>query len=159
MRNKQAPKRYVLPDPKYKSELVTKFVNKMMYDGKKSKALNIFYAAMNIVEEKFEMEEEETPLDVFQKALNNIMPVVEVRSRRVGGSTFQIPTEVRPSRRTAVGIRWMIASARKRGERTMAQRLANEIMAAAKGEGSAVKKKEDTHRMAESNKAFSHFRF
>jgi len=159
MRNKQAPKRHILPDPKYKSELVTKFVNKMMYDGKKSKALNIFYAALNTVEEKFEMEEEETPLDVFQKALNNIMPVVEVRSRRVGGSTFQIPTEVRPSRRAALGIRWMIASARKRGERTMAQRLANEIMAAAKGEGSAVKKKEDTHRMAESNKAFSHFRF
>jgi small subunit ribosomal protein S7 len=159
MRNKRAPKRYILPDPKFGSELVTKFVNKMMYDGKKSVGYFIFYKALEIVEQKAEMEEGETGLDVFQRALNNVMPTVEVRSRRVGGSTFQIPTEVRAERRTALGIRWMIEFTRKRGERTMAERLGNEIVAAAKGEGGSVKKKEDVHRMAEANKAFSHFRF
>lgn len=155
MRNRRAPIRRITPDPKYRSELVTKFVNKMMGRGKKSIAYGIFYDALDIVAQKIEDQE---PLEVFQEALNNISPAVEVRSRRVGGATFQIPTEVRPSRRQALGIKWLIDFSRKRGERTMAQRLGNEIVAASKGEGAAVKKKEDTHRMAEANKAFSHFR-
>lgn len=155
MRNKRAPKRQIVPDPTYRSELVTKFVNKMMRDGKKSLAFSTFYDALDIAAEKTG----EDGMEVFQQALNNIMPHVEVRSRRVGGSTFQIPTEVRPERRVALGMKWMIMFARKRGERTMAQRLGNEIVAASKGEGAAVKRKEDVHRMAEANKAFSHFRF
>jgi len=154
MRNKRAPKRPILGDPRYGSQLVTKFVNKMMRDGKKNKGYHIFYDAMTIIEEKTE----DNGLETFQNGLNNIMPVVEVRSRRVGGSTFQIPTEVRPERRISLGMRWLIAAAQKRGERTMAQRLANELIAAAKNEGGGVKKKEEVHRMAESNKAFSHFR-
>jgi small subunit ribosomal protein S7 len=155
MRNKQAPKRKTIPDPKYKSELVSKFVVKMMRDGKKSKAYIIFYNALDKIENKSDQD----GLEVFQQALNNVMPVVEVRARRVGGSTFQIPTEVRPERRIAMGIRWLITYARRRGEKDMAERLCNELLAASKGEGAAVKKKEDTHRMAEANKAFSHFRF
>ena len=156
MRNNKAPVRPIVPDPKYRSELVTKFVNKLMRDGKKSIAFSIFYEAVEIAEERLE---EENGLEAFQQALNNIMPAVEVRSRRVGGATFQIPTEVRPERRVALGMKWLIEFSRKRGERTMAQRLGGEITAAYKGEGAAVKRKEDTHRMAEANKAFSHFRF
>ncbi len=155
MRNRKAPKRIVLPDPKFGSQLVSTFVNKLMERGKKSLAYNIFYQAMDIVEKKTN----QNGLEVFQAALNNVSPVVEVRSRRVGGATFQIPTEVRPKRKQSLGMGWLILYSKRRGEKTMKERLANEIVAAAKGEGAAVKKKEDTHRMAEANKAFSHFRF
>lgn len=155
MRKSKPKKRYVLPDPKFKDVLVTKFVNSLMYDGKKSTAYAIFYDAVELVASRTN----ESGLDTWRKALNNIMPAVEVRSRRVGGATFQVPTEVRPERRQALGIKWMILYARKRGEKTMTERLAGEIVAAAKGEGAAVKKKDDTHRMAEANKAFSHFKF
>lgn len=155
MRNSKAPKRYVNPDPKYGNVLVSQFVNKLMYSGKKSLAYKIFYGALEIVEKK----SSQNGLEIFQVALNNVMPSVEVRSRRVGGATFQIPTEVRPVRRVAMGIKWMILYSRKRGEKTMRERLAAEILAASRNEGAAVKKKDDTHKMAESNKAFSHFRF
>ncbi|MCS7073656.1 MAG: 30S ribosomal protein S7 [Bacteroidia bacterium] len=155
MRNRKAPKRIVEPDPKYGSEIVAKFVNRMMMKGKKSISYSIFYGAMDLIEKRLSQD----PLEVFNTALNNIMPVVEVKSRRVGGSTFQVPTEVRPERRYSVGMKWLITFARKRGEKTMTERLAGEIIAASKGEGAAVKKKEDTHKMAEANKAFSHFRF
>jgi small subunit ribosomal protein S7 len=155
MRKAKPKKRYVLPDPKYKDTLVTKFVNSLMYDGKKSTAYAIFYDACALVEKRTS----ENGLEMWKKALNNIMPAVEVRSRRVGGATFQVPNEVRPSRKTALGIKWMIMYSRKRGEKTMTERLAGEIIAASKGEGAAVKKKDDTHRMAEANKAFSHFKF
>lgn len=155
MRKAKPKKRYVLPDPKYKDTLVTKFVNSLMYDGKKSTAYSIFYDACELVEKRTS----ENGLEMWKKALNNIMPAVEVRSRRVGGATFQVPNEVRPSRKTALGIKWMIQYSRKRGEKTMTERLAGEIIAASKGEGAAVKKKDDTHRMAEANKAFSHFKF
>ncbi|MCU0352130.1 MAG: 30S ribosomal protein S7 [Cytophagales bacterium] len=155
MRKSKPKKRYVLPDPKFKDVLVTKFVNSLMYEGKKSIAYSIFYDAVDLVASRTN----ENGLDAFRKALNNIMPTVEVRSRRVGGATFQVPTEVRPERRQALGIKWMILYARRRGEKTMTERLAGEIIAAAKGEGAAVKKKDDTHRMADANKAFSHFRF
>ena len=148
-------KRLLLPDPKYKETLVTRFVNYLMYDGKKSIAYNIFYDACDLVEQRTK----ENGLEMWRKALNNIMPGVEVKSRRVGGATFQVPTEVRPDRKISLGIKWMIMYSRKRGEKTMMERLAGEIIAAAKGEGAAVKKKDDTHRMAEANKAFSHFRF
>lgn len=154
MRNRPAPKRYILPDPKYKSEMVSRFVNKLMFDGKKSIAYTIIYGAMDIVEKKTQ----QNGLELFEQALNNIMPMVEVRSRRVGGATFQIPTEVRPVRRLSVGMKWLIEYSRARGEKTMEERLAGEIIAASKGEGAAVKKKEDIHRMAEANKAFSHFK-
>jgi len=155
MRNNKAPKRIIVPDPVYGSELVSKFVNKLTISGKKSKAYGIFYSAIQIIEKKTS----QNGLEVFNNALNNAMPAVEVRSRRVGGSTFQIPTEVRPVRRTSLGMKWLIMFSRKRGEKTMKERLANELIAAAKGEGTTVKKKDDTHRMAEANKAFSHFRF
>jgi small subunit ribosomal protein S7 len=155
MRNRPAPKRYFIPDPKFGSEMIARFVNKLMLDGKKSTAYSIIYRALEIVEKKSGA----NGLEQFESALNNIMPVVEVRSRRVGGATFQIPTEVRPVRRLSVGMKWLIEYSRKRGEKTMQERLAGEILAAAKGEGAAVKKKEDTHRMAEANKAFSHFKF
>jgi small subunit ribosomal protein S7 len=155
MRNKRAPKRIILPDPKYGSELLSRFVNKLTIQGKKSIGYTIIYDALEIVKEKTGQNE----LEIFETALNNIMPLVEVRSRRVGGATFQIPTEVRPTRRLSVGMKWLIEYSRRRGEKTMKERLAGELVAAAKGEGSAVKKKEDTHRMAEANKAFSHFRF
>jgi small subunit ribosomal protein S7 len=154
MRKSKPKKRYVLPDPKFKDTLVTKFVNNLMYDGKKSTAFTIFYDALAKVEDRTK----ENGLEMWKKALNNIMPSVEVKSRRVGGSTFQVPTEVRPDRKVSVGMKWMILYARKRGDKTMTDRLANEIMSAAKGEGAAVKKKDDTHRMADANKAFSHFR-
>lgn len=155
MRNRKAPKRYVLPDPKYKSELVTKFVNKLMLHGKKNLAFTIFYDALELIEKKTQ----QPGLEVFQNALNNVMPVVEVKSRRIGGATFQVPTEVRPERRISLGMKWLITFARKRGEKNMTERLCNEIISASKGEGAAFKKKEDTHKMAEANKAFSHFKF
>ncbi|MCV9388989.1 30S ribosomal protein S7 [Reichenbachiella ulvae] len=155
MRKSKPKKRYILPDPKFQDTLVSKFVNYLMVDGKKSIAYSIFYDAIDIVEEKTS----ENGLETWKKALNNIMPSVEVKSRRVGGATFQVPIEVRPSRKTSLGIKWMISYSRSRGEKTMKERLAGEIIAAAKGEGAAVKKKDDTHRMAEANKAFSHFRF
>lgn len=155
MRKAKAKKRYILPDPKFGSELITRFVNNMMYGGKKSVAYGIFYDALEIVEKKTSR----NGVEVFEEALNNVMPSVEVKSRRVGGSTFQVPSEVRPTRKIAVGIKWMILYSRKRNEKTMKDKLAGEILAAAKGEGAAVKKREDTHKMAEANKAFSHFRF
>jgi small subunit ribosomal protein S7 len=154
MRKSKPKKRYLLPDPKFKDTLVTKFVNSLMYDGKKSLAYSIFYDACDLVGKKTQ----EDGVEVWKRALNNIMPGVEVRSRRVGGATFQVPSEVRPSRKLALGIKWMIMYSRKRSEKTMTERLAAEIIAASKGEGAAVKKKDDTHRMAEANKAFSHFR-
>ena len=155
MRKSKPKKRYVLPDPKFKDELVTKFVNYLMVDGKKSVAYNIFYDAIDIVENRTK----EDGLETWKKALNNVMPAVEVKSRRVGGATFQVPLEVRPNRKISLGIKWLIRYSRGRGEKTMKERLAAEIIAASKGEGSAIKKKDDTHRMAEANKAFSHFRF
>jgi small subunit ribosomal protein S7 len=155
MRKTKPKKRFLLPDPKFKDTLVTKFVNNLMYDGKKSVAYTIFYDACELVQKRTN----ENGLEVWKKALNNVMPGVEVRSRRVGGATFQVPSEVRPERRQSLGIKWMINYARKRGEKTMTEKLAGEIIAASKGEGAAVKKKDDTHRMAEANKAFSHFKF
>ncbi len=157
MRKSIPKKRELVPDPKFKDTLVTRFVNSLMVDGKKSVALNVFYDAIAIVDEK--SGEEETGLEVWKKALNNIMPPVEVKSRRVGGSTFQIPVEVRPKRKLALGIKWMIDYAKKRNDKSMSRKLAAEILAAAKEEGAAFKKKEDTLRMAEANKAFSHFKF
>jgi small subunit ribosomal protein S7 len=155
MRKSKPKKRYVLPDPKFRDTLVTKFVNSLMYDGKKSIAFNIFYGAVELTEKRTN----EPGLEVWKRALSNISPSVEVRSRRVGGATFQVPTEVRPERKQSLGIKWLITYSRRRGEKTMTERLAGEIVAAAKGEGAAVKKKDDTHRMAEANKAFAHFRF
>ena len=155
MRKSKPKKRIILPDPKFNDTLVTRFVNNMMYDGKKSTAYSIFYNAVEIVEKKTS----ENGLDTWKKALNNVMPAVEVKSRRVGGANFQVPTEVRPERKIALGMKWLISYARRRGEKTMMEKLAGEIISAAKGEGAAVKKKEDTHKMAEANKAFSHFRF
>ena len=158
MRKKQAKKRPLLPDPKFNDQSVTRFVNMMMWDGKKSIAFKVFYDAIAIVEEK-KTDEEKAALEVWKDALSNIMPHVEVRSRRVGGATFQIPMQIRPDRKISTAIKWMISYARKRNEKSMAQRLASEILAAAKEEGAAVKKRVDTHKMAEANKAFSHFRF
>ncbi|MFB0908730.1 MAG: small subunit ribosomal protein S7 [Spirosomataceae bacterium] len=155
MRKAKPKKRYVLPDPKFRDTNVTKFVNNLMLQGKKSLAYSIFYGALDIVEERTQ----ENGLETWRKALNNVSPGVEVKSRRVGGATFQVPTEVRPERRQSLGMKWLISYARKRGEKTMTERLAGEIIAGAKGEGAAVKKKDDTHRMADANKAFSHFRF
>jgi small subunit ribosomal protein S7 len=155
MRKSKPKKRIILPDPKFNDTLVTRFVNNMMFDGKKSTAYTIFYNAVEIVEKKTS----ENGLETWKKALNNVMPAVEVKSRRVGGANFQVPTEVRPERKIALGMKWLISYARRRGEKTMMEKLAGEIMSAAKGEGAAVKKKEDTHKMAEANKAFSHFRF
>ena len=155
MRKAKPKKRYILPDPKFADALVTRFVNNLMVDGKKSIAYSIFYDALVQVEDKTG----ENGLETWKKGLNNIMPSVEVKSRRVGGATFQVPLEVRPDRKISLGMKWMISFARKRGEQTMTDRLAGEIIAASKGEGTAVKKKDDTHRMAEANKAFSHFRF
>jgi len=155
MRKSKPKKRIILPDPRFNDTLVTRFVNNMMYDGKKSTAYSIFYNAVDIVEKKTS----ENGLETWKKALNNVMPAVEVKSRRVGGANFQVPTEVRPERKLALGMKWLISYARRRGEKTMMEKLAGEIISAAKGEGAAVKKKEDTHKMAEANKAFSHFRF
>jgi small subunit ribosomal protein S7 len=154
MRKSKPKKRILLPDPKFNDQLVTRFVNGMMESGKKGVAYQIFYEALDKVTEKTQ----ESGLDQWKKALTNVMPMVEVRSRRVGGATFQIPSEVRPERRTALGIKWLVGYARSRNEKSMSDRLAGEIIAAAKGEGAAVKKRDDTHRMAEANKAFSHFK-
>jgi small subunit ribosomal protein S7 len=161
MRKAKPKKRVILPDPKYKDPLVTQFVNNLMLDGKKSTAFSIFYEAIEKVEEKLKKSGAENPsgLETWRKALANVSPAVEVRSRRVGGATFQVPTEVRPARKLTLSIKWLIGYSRKRNEKTMVDRLASEILAASKGEGAAVKKKDDTHRMAEANKAFSHFRF
>lgn len=156
MRRKKAKKIEILPDPKFNDKQVTKFVNNLMLDGKKSLAFKIFYEAIDIVEEKLEGQ---SGLEVFKKAIDNVTPSVEVRSRRVGGATFQIPTPVREGRKQSLAMKWMITFSRKRNEKTMALRLANEIISASKEEGGAFKKKEDTLRMAEANKAFSHFRF
>ncbi len=155
MRKAKPKKRYVLPDPKFKDTLVTKFVNNLMVDGKKSIAYSIFYKACELVSEKTQ----ESGVELWKKALNNVMPGVEVRSRRVGGATFQVPSEVRPERKVSLGMKWMIKYSRLRHEKTMVEKLAGEIIAASKGEGASVKKKDDTHRMAEANKAFSHFKF
>ena len=158
MRKRQAKKRPLLPDPKFNDQLVTRFVNMLMWYGKKSTAFNIFYDAMVIVEDR-NQDEEKTPLELWKEALSNVMPHVEVRSRRVGGATFQIPMQIRPDRKVSLAMKWLITAARKRNEKSMALRLAQEVLAAAKEEGSAVKKRVDTHKMAEANKAFSHFRF
>ncbi|GAB3502288.1 small ribosomal subunit protein uS7 [Emticicia fontis] len=155
MRKAKPKKRYVLPDPKFRDVVVTKFVNNLMYDGKKSIAYSIFYGALELVEKRTK----ENGLELWKKALSNVSPAVEVKSRRVGGATFQVPTEVRSERKQSLGMKWLISYSRRRGEKTMTERLAGEIVAASKGEGAAVKKKDDTHRMAEANKAFSHFRF
>ncbi|RPJ55350.1 MAG: 30S ribosomal protein S7 [Acidobacteria bacterium] len=154
-RRREVPKREVLPDSVYNSELVTKFVNKVMERGKKSTAEGIFYGAMETVREKTG----EDPMKVFKKALDNVKPILETKSRRVGGSTYQVPMEVSQSRRTSLAIRWMVSYARTRGEKTMMEKLASEVLDAANNRGGAVKKKEDVHRMAEANKAFAHYRW
>lgn len=155
MRKKQAEKRRVTPDPMYGDITVARFINNLMLQGKKSTARRVFYNALEIVGNKTQQE----PLEVFRKALNNVSPAVEVRSRRVGGSTYQVPMEVRPDRRVALGIRWILKYAKDRREKSLDEKLASEFIAAANGEGSAVKKREDVHRMADANRAFSHFRW
>tara|TARA_B100000900_G_scaffold384426_2_gene373241 strand:- start:290 stop:763 length:474 start_codon:yes stop_codon:yes gene_type:complete len=157
MRKAKAKKRVLLPDPKFNDTLVTRFVNNLMLDGKKSTAFRIFYDAIDIIQEK--SGDEENALEIFKKALTNVTPHVEVRSRRVGGATFQIPMQIRPDRKLSLGMKWLIGVTRKRNEKTMALRLANEVIAASREEGATVKKRTDVHRMAEANKAFSHFRF
>ena len=154
-RRRRAQERKILPDPKYKSNLVAKFINGMMLDGKKSIAEHIFYDAMDIIEKKIK----EEPLSVFNQAMENAAPILEVKSRRVGGATYQVPIEVRDKRKKTLAIRWLVLSSRQRSEKTMAEKLANELMAAYKKEGTTIKKREDTHRMAEANKAFAHFRW
>ena len=154
-RRGNVPKREILPDPMYNSVLVTKLVNSIMLDGKKGVAQKVVYGAFDIVKEKTGNE----PLDVFTQAMENIMPSLEIKARRVGGATYQVPMDVRPARRQTLGLRWLTNYSRARGERTMAERLANEIMDAANNTGSSVKKREDTHKMAEANKAFAHFRW
>jgi small subunit ribosomal protein S7 len=155
MRKSKPKKRYLLPDPKFNDTLVTKFVNYLMEQGKKSVAYSIFYDAIAAVEKKTN----ESGLEVWKRAINNLTPSVEVKSRRVGGATFQVPVEIRPERKVNLCFKWLIDYSRLRGEKTMMDKLAAEIIAASKGEGAAMKKKDDTHRMAEANKAFSHFRF
>ena len=154
-RRREVPKRTILPDPKFGDQTVAKFINVMMLDGKKSIAERIIYGALDIISERGA----DKPLDVFYEALDNIRPVVEVKSRRVGGATYQVPVEVRPSRRNALAMRWLVDSARNRSEKSMTQRLAGELMDAAEKRGGAARKKDEVHRMAEANKAFSHFRF
>ena len=158
MRKSRAKKRILLPDPRFGDKLVTRFVNTMMFSGKKNRAFTIFYDAMEIVE-KNTSDQEESALDVWKKALSNVMPQVEVRSRRIGGATFQIPMQIRPERKISMAMSWMIKYARARNEKSMAQKLAQEILAAYKEEGASIKKKTEVHKMAEANKAFSHFRF
>ena len=150
-----APKREVLPDPIYNSKLVTRLINRLMLDGKRGKASKILYNAFDIIEKETGSE----PTGVFEEAMNNIMPVLEVKARRVGGSNYQVPIEVRPDRRTTLGLRWLVNYARLRGEHTMSERLAREIMDAANNTGASVKKREDTHKMAEANRAFAHYRW
>ena len=154
-RRKTAVKRPVLADARYDSQTVSKFINSLMYQGKKSTAERIFYGAMDLVESRTS----QPGVNVFKQALSNIKPVVEVKSRRVGGATYQVPVEVRPERRTALAMRWLISFSRERNEKSMSEKLAAEIIAASKGEGNAIKKKEDTHRMADANKAFAHYRW
>ena len=154
-RRREVPERSVIADPKYDSKLVSKFINCIMRDGKKSLAQALIYNAFDIMEEKTKS----TPLKLFEQAVDNVRPLIEVKSRRVGGSTYQVPTEIRPSRRTALGIRWIIGYARQRPEKGMASKLAAELLDAANNRGASVKKKEDTHKMAEANKAFAHFRW
>ena len=154
-RRKAAPKRKILPDPKFKNLRVAKFMNQIMNNGKKALAESIVYGAFEEISNKTKKE----PVELFEKALDDIGPLVEVKARRVGGATYQVPLEVRPSRRQALAMRWLVKSARSRAEKTMTLRLANEILDACEGKGEAIKKKEDTHRMAEANRAFSHFRF
>jgi small subunit ribosomal protein S7 len=154
-RRQRAVKRETPVDPQYGSATVTKFINSLMLDGKKSTAEQIFYEAMRIVEEKTG----QPGMNVFKQALNNAKPVIEVKSRRVGGATYQVPVEVRPDRRTALAMKWLVGYARSRGDKTMSERLAAELLAASRNEGNTIKKKEDTHRMAEANKAFAHYRW
>ncbi|MCG9793980.1 30S ribosomal protein S7 [Flavobacterium algicola] len=158
MRKRAAKKRPLLPDPRFSDQLVTRFVNNLMWDGKKSTAFKVFYDAIDIIEAK-KQDAEKPSLEIWKDALTNVMPHVEVRSRRVGGATFQIPMQIRPDRKISMAMKWLILYSRRRNEKSMAQRLANECLAAAKEEGAAVKKRMDTHKMAEANKAFSHFRF
>jgi small subunit ribosomal protein S7 len=159
MRKTQAKKRPLLPDPKFNDLLVTRFVNMLMWDGKKSIAFKIFYDAIEIINDKKNKEDEKSALEIWKDGLSNVMPHVEVRSRRVGGATFQIPMQIRPDRKVSLAMKWLIGVARKRNEKSMALKLANEVLSAYKEEGAAVKKRIDTHKMAEANKAFSHFRF
>jgi len=154
MRKRKPKKRVLIPDPRYGDSMVTQFVNNMMWEGKKSTSYGIFYDAMDRIETKTS----ENPHEMWKKALENVMPAVEVRSKRIGGATFQIPTEIRPARRLSIGIKWLIRFSRARSGKGMAEKLAAEVMAASKGEGAAVKKREDTHRMAEANRAFAHFK-
>ncbi|MBK8042299.1 MAG: 30S ribosomal protein S7 [Haliscomenobacter sp.] len=154
MRKRKPKLRMIIPDPRYNDPMVTQFVNNLMWEGKKSTALTLFYEALDLVADRTKQDEH----GLWKKALNNVMPQVEVRSRRIGGATFQIPTEIRAKRKVSIGMKWLIKYSRQRSGKGMAERLASEIIAASKGEGSAVKKKEDTHRMAESNRAFAHFK-
>ena len=154
-RRREVPKRIILPDPKFKDKLVSKFTNTIMLGGKKATAEGILYGAIDIISERFK----EDPLDVFRKALDNVKPKLEVKSRRVGGATYQVPVEVRPERRVALAMRWLATYSRERGEKTMRERLAGEFVDAAQGRGNAVKKRDDTHKMAEANKAFAHYRW
>jgi len=154
-RRRRPIKREVLPDPKFGSIIVTKFINSMMVDGKKGVSESILYDAMDIMQNKLEKD----PIEIFEKALENVKPLVEVKSRRVGGATYQVPVEIRPERRQALAIRWLISCSRGRSEKTMHQKLANELIDAFNSSGSAIKKKEDTHKMAEANKAFAHYKF
>ena len=154
-RRREVPKRRIIPDPKYKDKLVSKFTNTLMFDGKKAVAEGILYGAFDVIGERFK----EDPLEVFRKALDNVKPKLEVKSRRVGGATYQVPVEVRPERRVALAMRWIVTYARERGEKTMRERLAAEFVDASQGRGNAVKKKDDTHKMAEANKAFAHYRW
>ena len=154
-RRREVPKRRIIPDPKYKDKIVSKFTNTLMFDGKKAVAEGILYGAFDVIGDRFK----EDPVEVFRKALDNVKPKLEVKSRRVGGATYQVPVEVRPERRVALAMRWIVTYARDRGEKTMRERLAAEFVDAAQGRGNAVKKKDDTHKMAEANKAFAHYRW
>ena len=154
-RRREVPKRRIIPDPKFKDKLISKFTNTIMICGKKAVAEAILYGALDVIQERFK----EDPLEVFRKALDNVKPKLEVKSRRVGGATYQVPVEVRPERRVALAMRWLVTYARDRGEKTMRERLAGELRDAAEGRGNAVKKKDDTHKMAEANKAFAHYRW
>jgi small subunit ribosomal protein S7 len=154
-RRREVPKRKITPDPKYKDKLVAKFTNCLMVDGKKSVAEGILYGAFEVISSRFK----EDPIEVFRKALDNVKPKLEVKSRRVGGANYQVPVEVRPERRVALGMRWLVGYSRNRGEKTMMERLAAELVDAAQNRGNAVKKKDDTHKMADANKAFAHYRW
>ena len=154
-RRREVPKRKILPDPKFRDRMVAKFTNVVMIQGKKSVAEQIVYGSFDVIQSRYK----EDPLEVFRKALDNVKPKVEVKSRRVGGATYQVPVEVRPERRVALAMRWLVTSARDRGEKTMRERLAAEFVDAAQGRGNAVKKKDDTHKMADANKAFAHYRW